>query len=110
MLEDYRVALCRCGASAIKPLCDGKHHAIGFQDAGGVREATGSSAAAAGGEVTVSPQPNGPNIVRGAFHLVDGRGTRCSRYEKAAFCPRLHVGRSAVVQLVGKKHDPAADR
>ncbi|WP_426592585.1 CDGSH iron-sulfur domain-containing protein [Cellulomonas sp. McL0617] len=24
------VALCRCGASAIKPYCDGTHEAIGF--------------------------------------------------------------------------------
>lgn len=27
-----RVTLCRCGASAIKPLCDGTHKSIGFHD------------------------------------------------------------------------------
>jgi len=27
-----RVTLCRCGASAIKPLCDGTHKEIGFTD------------------------------------------------------------------------------
>jgi CDGSH-type Zn-finger protein len=27
-----RVTLCRCGASANKPLCDGSHHAVEFKD------------------------------------------------------------------------------
>jgi uncharacterized Fe-S cluster protein YjdI len=29
-----RVTLCRCGASSIKPLCDGSHSEVGFEDAG----------------------------------------------------------------------------
>lgn len=86
ILSDHRVALCRCGASVMKPLCDGRHLLIAFSDVGRVRETVTSADAPAGGALKVTPQPNGPAIVRGVFHLVDGRGERRSRYEKAAFC------------------------
>ncbi len=33
-----RVAFCRCGASAIKPFCDGAHKKAGFQAGGGTCE------------------------------------------------------------------------
>lgn len=35
-----RVALCRCGATATKPFCDGTHRKIGFTAAGGECELT----------------------------------------------------------------------
>jgi CDGSH-type Zn-finger protein/uncharacterized Fe-S cluster protein YjdI len=79
LLADTRVALCRCGASANKPLCDNSHLDIDFEAAGVV---TGESTADGPptGALRVTPTRNGPNHVEGGVELDgqdDGSAVRC---------------------------------
>jgi CDGSH-type Zn-finger protein/uncharacterized Fe-S cluster protein YjdI len=83
--EELRLALCRCGASTNKPLCDGRHHARAFTDPGDVVR-RGESGFAPDGGLKITSHANGPTVVRGRFRLVDGRGTDQGVFENAAFC------------------------
>jgi CDGSH-type Zn-finger protein/uncharacterized Fe-S cluster protein YjdI len=86
LLRDVRVALCRCGASHNKPLCDGRHADAGFRDDGTLQGGTKDDEGESGGEVTITVQPDGPLLLRGNFRIVDGLGVPKSRNNKAALC------------------------
>jgi CDGSH-type Zn-finger protein/uncharacterized Fe-S cluster protein YjdI len=83
--EEWRLALCRCGGSANKPLCDGRHHAVAFTDPGDVAR-RGESGFDPNGALKVTPRSSGPLVVRGRFMLVDGRGESRGAFDTAAFC------------------------
>lgn len=103
LLQDTRVALCRCGASANKPLCDNAHRTAGFRDAGAITdldsvEDLGSSDR----KLRVRPQLNGPIHLDGPFTLASSdagvllSGTsawlcRCGRSGSKPFCDGSHA-------------------
>jgi CDGSH-type Zn-finger protein/uncharacterized Fe-S cluster protein YjdI len=97
ILEDTRVALCRCGQSASKPCCDNSHRAAGFADAGAVPP---GGEAAGEGLLTVTASANGPLLLDGPFTLrsLDGEehtGTkaalcRCGGSGHKPFCDGTH--------------------
>jgi len=84
--EYTNVALCRCGASANKPFCDGSHARVGFADAGDCANPPTPAVHAADGDLVLNPIADGPLRVDGWFELVtaDGQSHRCG--EKTWLC------------------------
>jgi len=87
VLEDTRVALCRCGASNHKPFCDGSHVGAEFEDAGDLGNVEKAAAAAAtGATVQLLPFRDGPFLVRGHCTLKDAFGEAVTDADGKALC------------------------
>lgn len=106
VLEETRLALCRCGASEDKPFCDGSHDEIGFDDVGAIqggrlvpaeevnRDSDGEET------VTFSCAPDGPMLVKGRLRVegtdgsasegVKGALCRCGHSDTKPFCDGSH--------------------
>jgi CDGSH-type Zn-finger protein/uncharacterized Fe-S cluster protein YjdI len=97
-----RVALCRCGQSANKPFCDGRHEKVGFVDRGAIGS-VGKGVEADGGVLEIKRAKNGPLLLSGNVEIRAGsgrvawRGTkaalcRCGQSGNKPFCDGSHVG------------------
>jgi len=101
--EETRVALCRCGLSKNKPLCDNAHVDGGFSDAAeGVPPMLGAGDGGGPGDpLTLTPATNGPVLVKGPVSI-SGAGSdsvsgakgalcRCGASSSKPFCDGTHV-------------------
>ena len=84
LLEDDRMALCRCGASQNKPLCDNSHREAGFKAPATLGKLAADGGDGPAGELTIAAAPNGPLLLDGPTEI---RGAGASvKVRKAALC------------------------
>jgi CDGSH-type Zn-finger protein/uncharacterized Fe-S cluster protein YjdI len=88
----YRATLCRCGASANKPYCDGSHNTAGFTASGEPATKPGEPLAVRNGPLSIDPQPDGPLQVKGNLEITTGTGRTIARVTETWLC---RCGRSA---------------
>lgn len=101
LARETRTALCRCGASANRPWCDGSHVRAGFRAAAELGPGRPKPAAASDGPLSVRLLADGPLLLDGPFTLraaaddevAEGGGgalCRCGGSARKPFCDGTH--------------------
>ncbi len=87
LTEEYRLTLCRCGASNNKPFCDNTHRKIDFVASSQVADnAEETAELQSTGKLKVVTATNGPLLLQGNFEIQDLSGEQIFRGERAALC------------------------
>ncbi|TFH07737.1 MAG: hypothetical protein E4H08_09005 [Candidatus Atribacteria bacterium] len=89
ILKDTRAALCRCGQSRNKPLCDGSHREVEFTAEGALAQAAlerGDGDTPEKGPLTIRVSDPGPLIIRGSAELAGEGGNACCHVRVGALC------------------------
>jgi CDGSH-type Zn-finger protein/uncharacterized Fe-S cluster protein YjdI len=84
--SNYRLTLCRCGASKNKPFCDGSHHEVNFIASGEPPTGKADMLPVRDGPLSVDPLTDGPLQVRGNMEIISGTGRVVARVESARLC------------------------
>lgn len=85
---ETRVALCRCGASATKPFCDGAHAKVEFTEPGVPQAVTlrDDPVLAEARVLRITVRPNGPLLLEGPVKILAADGSVCAQGARGALC------------------------
>ncbi|WP_026166609.1 CDGSH iron-sulfur domain-containing protein [Gracilimonas tropica] len=88
VLKDTRVAMCRCGKSKNKPLCDNSHIEANFKadTSYNVERLRTEPVKGKGGELSVTLYENAPFLVEGNYDLVGEETGRETCSKKMSYC------------------------
>ncbi|MGM0546476.1 MAG: CDGSH iron-sulfur domain-containing protein [Bacteroidota bacterium] len=89
LLEDTRIALCRCGASKNKPLCDNTHKDIDFEASAGFQKAKlhpTDGGNASQNKLILKLMDNGPILVEGSYRVHSIANEAVNSSKNVAFC------------------------
>lgn len=82
----FRATLCRCGAPANKPFCDGSHSRAGFVATGEPATQASEPLPKRGGPLAIAASKDGPLEVAGNLELCSGTGRSLNRTQKTYLC------------------------
>lgn len=86
ILQDTRIALCRCGASKNKPFCDNTHLQIAFQDAAMAKPAPMEDAVTGEKKLRITPSANASLHFAGALEIRNAENEIIFRGDEACLC------------------------
>jgi len=89
ILDETRVALCCCGHSHNKPLCDGHHEKEAFRHDGALTEAQLNGSAeggSEGGKLTIRAADPGPLMIKGPAEIRSEGTAACCHVRVGALC------------------------
>lgn len=89
LLEDTRVAVCRCGASENKPLCDNSHKDIDFEAPAAFNESKLRPTKASDPsekKLILKLMENGPILIEGTYEVISIANQAVSSSKNVAMC------------------------